>query len=166
MAASKFLRAHQIRATRPQIPRRDALNLRDMAPRVLEDVVPAAACGVMALDKGGCNSLIAMNVLSDPICLASIACNGPRFIKKLKSMAKGLAKKIAGALKAAKDQYVSGSLRSLIAPGAYYHRNKTSNEATRRSPTASPAIRPRTRSEEKDEKERARLLAPLLRSDA
>jgi len=28
----------------------------------------------------------------------------PRFIKKLKSMAKGLAKKIAGALKAAKDQ--------------------------------------------------------------
>lgn len=81
----------------------------------------------------------------------------PRFIKKLKSMAKGLAKKIAGALKAAKDQYVSGSLRSLIAPGAYYHRNKTSNEATRRSPTASPAIRPRTRSEEKDEKERARL---------
>ena len=81
----------------------------------------------------------------------------PHFIKKLKSMAKGLAKKIAGALKAAKDQYVSGSLRSLIAPGAYYHRNKTSNEATRRSPTASPAIRPRTRSEEKDEKERARL---------
>ncbi|THW33417.1 hypothetical protein D6D22_09134 [Aureobasidium pullulans] len=65
MAASKFLRAHQIRATRPQIPRRDALNLRDMAPRVLEDVVPAAACGVMALDKGGCNSLIAMNVLSE-----------------------------------------------------------------------------------------------------
>ncbi|CAD0055588.1 unnamed protein product [Aureobasidium pullulans] len=91
------------------------------------------------------------------LCLASIACNGPRFIKKLKSMAKGLAKKIAGALKAAKDQYVSGSSRSLIAPGAYYHRNKTSNEATRRSPTASPAIRPRTRSEEKDEKERARL---------
>ncbi|KAG2168481.1 hypothetical protein JADG_008220 [Aureobasidium aubasidani] len=63
----------------------------------------------------------------------------PRFIKKLKSMAKGLAKKIAGALKAVKDQ------------------NKTSNEATRRSPTASPAIRPRTCSEEKDEKERARL---------
>lgn len=30
----------------------------------------------------------------------------PRFVKKLKSMAKGLAKKIAGALKAAKDQYV------------------------------------------------------------
>ncbi|CAD0048141.1 unnamed protein product [Aureobasidium pullulans] len=106
------------------------------------------------------------NLLHQPLCLASIACNGPRFIKKLKSMAKGLAKKIAGALKAAKDQYVSGSLRSLIAPGAYYHRNKTSNEATRRSPTASPAIRPHTRSEEKDEKERARLLAPLLRSDA
>ncbi|THX71571.1 hypothetical protein D6D08_05487 [Aureobasidium pullulans] len=81
----------------------------------------------------------------------------PRFVKKLKSMAKGLAKKIAGELKAAKDQYASGSLRSLIAPGAYYYRNKTSNEAIRRSPTASPAIRPRTRSEEKDEKERARL---------
>lgn len=31
----------------------------------------------------------------------------PHFIKKLKSMAKGLAKKIAGALKPAKDQYVS-----------------------------------------------------------
>ncbi|THW37771.1 hypothetical protein D6D21_08118 [Aureobasidium pullulans] len=65
MAAPKFLRAHQIRATRPQILRRDALKLRDMAPRVLEDVVPAAACGVMPLDKGGCNSLIAMNVLPE-----------------------------------------------------------------------------------------------------
>lgn len=63
MAASKFLRAHQIRATRPQIPRRDALDLRDMAPRVLEDMVPAAACGVMALDQGGCHSLLTMHVL-------------------------------------------------------------------------------------------------------
>ena len=63
MAASRFLRAHQIRATRPQIPRRDALKLRDMTLRVLEDVVPAAACSVMALDEGGCNSLPIMDVL-------------------------------------------------------------------------------------------------------
>ncbi|THZ20036.1 hypothetical protein D6C89_07405 [Aureobasidium pullulans] len=94
---------------------------------------------------------------STPFASPQAPAMAPRFIKKLKSMTKGLAKKIAGALKAAKDQYVSGSLRSPIAPGAHYHRNKTSNEATRRSPTASPAIRPRTRSEEKDEKERARL---------
>ncbi|TIA08789.1 hypothetical protein D6C80_09009 [Aureobasidium pullulans] len=95
--------------------------------------------------------------LSTPFASPHPPAMAPRFIKKLKSMAKGLAKKIAGALKAVKDQYVSGSLRSLMAPGAYHHRNKTSNEATRRSPTASPAIRPRTCSEEKDEKERARL---------
>ncbi|THV97901.1 hypothetical protein D6D25_09034 [Aureobasidium pullulans] len=63
MAASRFFRAHQIRATRPQIPRRDALKLRDMTLRVLEDVVPAAACSVMALDEGGWNSLLIMDVL-------------------------------------------------------------------------------------------------------
>jgi len=34
-----------------------------MTLRVLEDVVPAAACSVMALEEGGCNSLLLMHVL-------------------------------------------------------------------------------------------------------
>jgi len=82
----------------------------------------------------------------------------PRFVMKLKNMSKGLVEKITGALKKlAKDEYVPDPSRSLQTRRANFHSNETSYGATRRSPTASPTIRPRTRSEERDEKERARL---------